>query len=61
MYKQLNKNKHAYISFHSKGTNYIGGVMVSMLALSDRGFKPRSGQTKTIQLVFVASLLSTQH
>jgi hypothetical protein len=43
--------------------NHIGGVVVSMLASSaaDRGFKPRSGQTKTMKLVFVASLLSTQH
>jgi hypothetical protein len=37
---------------------HIGGVIVSMLDLSevDRGFKP-----KTIKLVFVASPLSTQH
>ena len=44
-------------------TNRIGGVIVSVLASSavDRGFEPRSGQTKTIQLVFVASPLSTQH
>jgi hypothetical protein len=41
----------------------IGGVMVSVLASSvvDRGFEPRSGKTRTIQLVFVASPLSTQH
>ena len=41
----------------------IGGVMVSVLASSvvDRGFAPRSGQQKTMQLVCVASLLSTQH
>ena len=38
-------------------TNCIGGVMVSVLALSavDCGFEPRLGQTKTINLVFVAS------
>ena len=37
--------------------------MVSVLASSviDRRFEPRSGQTKTINLVFVASPLSTQH
>jgi hypothetical protein len=35
--------------------------MVTVLALSvvDRGFEPRSGQTRTITFVFVASLLST--
>ena len=43
--------------------HHILGVMVSVLASSAiyRGFKPRSGQTKTTQLVFVASLLSMQH
>ena len=44
--------------------NRIGGVMVSVLVSSaiDRGFESRSGQIKdyTIQLVFVASPLSTQ-
>ena len=41
--------------------NRIGGVMVIMLASSavDCGFEPRPDQTKTTQLVFVASLLST--
>ena len=41
--------------------NRIGGVMISVLASSavDRGFEPRSGQTK--DLVFVASPLSTHH
>ena len=44
-------------------SNCIGGVMVSMLASSavDRGFAPRSGQTKTIKLVFVAFPLYIQH
>jgi hypothetical protein len=39
--------------------NRIGGVMISVLVLSvaDRGFEPRLGQPKTIQLVCVASLL----
>ena len=39
--------------------NRIGGVMINMLVLSvaDRGFEPRLGQPKTIQLVCVASLL----
>ena len=43
--------------------NRIGGVMVSVLDSSAvyRGFKPRSGQTKDYQLVFVVSALSTQH
>ena len=44
--------------------NRIGGVMVSVLTYSVvyPGFEPRSGQTKDyIQLVFVASPLSTQH
>ena len=45
--------------------NPIGGVMVSMLALSalDRGFESRSGQIKLvfIKLVFVTSPLSKQH
>ena len=43
--------------------NRIGGVMVSVLASSavDRGFGPRSGQTKTMKFVFVASALSAQH
>jgi hypothetical protein len=27
----------------------------------DRGFESRSGQTKTIKMVFVASPLSTKH
>jgi hypothetical protein len=37
--------------------------MVSVLASTvvDSGFDPRSGQTKTMKLVFVASPLSTQH
>ena len=37
--------------------------MVSVLVSSavDREFEPRSGQTKTIKLVSVASPLSTQH
>ena len=44
--------------------NRIGGVMVSVLASSavDRGFEPRSGQTKDLmKLVFVASPLGTQN
>ena len=43
--------------------NYIGGVMVGVLASSavDHGFEPRSCKPKTIELVFVASTLSTQH
>jgi len=41
--------------------NRIGGVMDSVLASNavDHGLEPRSGQ-KTVKLVFVASLLSTQ-
>ena len=43
--------------------NRIDGVMVSMLASSevDRGFDPGRVKPKTIKMVFVASLLSTQH
>jgi hypothetical protein len=43
--------------------NIIRGVMVSVLASSvvDCGFAPRSGQPKTMQMVCVASLLSTQN
>ena len=34
------------------GVNYIGGVMVSMLAsfAVDHGFEPRSGQTKEYEI-----------
>jgi hypothetical protein len=34
--------------------NHISGIMVSMLASSavDRGFEPRSGQTKDYKIVF---------
>ena len=49
---------------HYPGSNRIGGVMVSVLTSSavDRGFEPRSGQTKDyIKLVFIASPLSTHH
>jgi hypothetical protein len=43
--------------------NYIGGVMVNVLASSvvDRGFETRPGQTKTTKLAFVVFPLSTQH
>jgi hypothetical protein len=42
--------------------NHISGAMVSVLSSSmvDRGFEPRSGQTKDYELIFVASPLSTQ-
>jgi len=41
----------------------IGGVIVSVLASGavDRGFEHDRVKTKTIKLVFVASLLRTQH
>ena len=41
----------------------IGGVIVSVLASSAvyRGFEPDRVKPKTIKLVFVAPLLSTQH
>jgi hypothetical protein len=37
---------------HTKRTNHIGGVMVSMFASSavDHGFEPRSGQTKDYKI-----------
>jgi hypothetical protein len=43
--------------------NCMGGVMVSMLARSavDRGFEPRSGQTKTIKLEFATLYFSAKH
>jgi hypothetical protein len=43
--------------------DHIGGIMVSVLALSavDCGFELWSGQTKDYKLVFVVSPLSTQH
>ena len=44
--------------------NRIGVVKISVLISSaiDRGFEPRSGQTKDYKLIFVAaSPLSTQH
>ena len=48
---------------HSVKENRIGVVMPSVLASSavDRGFELRSGKTKTIKLVFVASPLIMQH
>ena len=47
----------------SYNTNRIGGGLVRMLASSavDRGFVPLSGHTKDYKLIFVASLVSTQH
>ena len=53
-----------FISFLFIQQNRIGGVMISVLASSvvDRGFEPRSGQTKDYEInIFVASLISTQH
>ena len=43
--------------------NPIGGVMVSALpsSLVDRGFDPDRVKPKTIKLIFVASLIITQH
>ena len=44
---------HGYISYHSSSSkNRTGGVMVSVLASSvvDRGFDPRSGQTKDYEI-----------
>jgi len=43
--------------------NRISDIMVSVLVSSvvDRGFEPGWVKPKTIQLVFVASPLSTQH
>jgi hypothetical protein len=54
---------YLYLSKYSMFIDRIGGVMVSVIASSavDRGLESRSGQTKTIKVVFVASLLSTQH
>ena len=50
------KNSHQLNTRHieesSNGANRIGGVIVSVLASSvvDRGFVPRSGQTKNYQI-----------
>ena len=57
---------HNYIFKNYKIVNKakcIGAVMVSVLASSavDCGFESRSGQPKTLKLVFVASSLGTQH
>jgi hypothetical protein len=43
--------------------NRIGGVIVSVLASSavDRGFEPRSDQTKDYKIVIVVSPPSMQH
>ena len=43
--------------------NRIADVMVSVLVFSgvDREFELWSGQTKTMKLIFVDSLLRTQH
>ena len=43
--------------------NRIGGVIVSGLASSsvDRGFEPRSDQTKDYKIIIVVSPPSTQH
>lgn len=42
---------------------HIGGIMVSVLASSvvDRRVNSRTGQAKTIKVVFAASPLSIQH
>jgi hypothetical protein len=51
-----------FISFLFIQQNRIGGVMVSVLTSSvvDRGFEPRSGQTKDYEInIFVASPLSS--
>jgi hypothetical protein len=54
---------HVHLDSHRTITNHIGGVMVSVLALSavDRGIEPQSGQTKDYKMVFAASPLSTQY
>jgi hypothetical protein len=52
---------------YSRGNNNqkhrIGAVMVSVLTSSavDRGFEPRSGQTKDYKIGICSSPLSTQH
>ena len=46
-----------------QGKKLISGVMVSVLTFNvvDRGFEPRSGQTKEYKIVFSASELSMQY
>ena len=50
------------LKLNVKISNRIGDVMVSVLSSSavDRGFEPRSGQTKDYEMEFVASTLSIQ-
>jgi len=49
------------IKWGKNNVNHIGGVMVRLYASSvvDRGFEPRSGQTKDYKMC--TSPLSTQH
>ena len=71
MTKMLHAVKGGLLSFcnklYSRGNinqkHRIGSVMDSGLASSavDRGFEPRSGQTKDYEIDIVASPLSTQH
>ena len=43
--------------------NRVGGVMVIVLDSTavDRGFEPRSGQTKGYEMMFVSPLLNMEH
>jgi hypothetical protein len=52
---------HVHLDSHRTITNHIGGVMVSVLALSAVDREPQSGQTKDYKMVFAASPLSTQY
>ena len=61
------KSRNHYMLYHlySVGKsryNHIGGVMVNVFASNvvDRGFEPRSGQTKDYE-IGISSPLSNQH
>ena len=48
-----------YFTINRIGGVIVGGVLASSAV--NRVFEPRSGQTKAIKLIYVASPLSTQH
>jgi hypothetical protein len=62
-------DQHAELDFYSASSlkqqsadRYVAPfVIVLSSSTVDRGFEPKSGQTKDYYLVFVASPLSTQH
>ena len=68
LYKKNAIYHNDYVPVHKYCSNSISGNCVSIVMVSvlvwravDYGFKPRSGQTRHIKLVFVVSRLSTQY